>query len=221
MNHIKIYENIIQNAKSGSRNKSKYDTPGYIYYEKHHILPRCLNGGDEKENLVLLTAREHYIAHKLLTFIYLNNKRILHAFHYMTWTNKNIVPSLRDYKYAKELKAIAMGPGNNPSCDKEVAKKIGNGNRGKKRSLEAKKNYSDSKMGHTVSKESIIKMNKTKKERNIIPWMVGKKHKLDSLKKMKESLKKVPVKKCEYCGFETTPGNYARWHGNNCKLKTS
>ena len=36
------------------------------YYEKHHIIPRCLNGSNDKDNLVLLTAREHYLCHWLL-----------------------------------------------------------------------------------------------------------------------------------------------------------
>lgn len=37
------------------------------YTEKHHIIPRSMGGEDSKENLVVLTAREHYIAHLLLT----------------------------------------------------------------------------------------------------------------------------------------------------------
>jgi len=36
------------------------------YTEKHHIIPRSLGGTEDKENLVLLTAKEHYIAHALL-----------------------------------------------------------------------------------------------------------------------------------------------------------
>lgn len=36
------------------------------YSEKHHIIPRSLGGNDSKDNLVSLTAREHYIAHALL-----------------------------------------------------------------------------------------------------------------------------------------------------------
>lgn len=36
------------------------------YYEKHHIIPRSLNGSNEKKNLVLLTAKEHYLCHWLL-----------------------------------------------------------------------------------------------------------------------------------------------------------
>ena len=36
-------------------------------YQEHHIIPGCLGGGDEKDNLVLLTPREHYLCHLLLT----------------------------------------------------------------------------------------------------------------------------------------------------------
>lgn len=36
------------------------------YSEKHHVIPRCLGGGNSKDNLVILTAAEHYIAHLLL-----------------------------------------------------------------------------------------------------------------------------------------------------------
>ena len=51
------YDSIIQKAKV--RNLSGYK-------EKHHILPRCLGGKDNKENLAILTAREHFIVHMLL-----------------------------------------------------------------------------------------------------------------------------------------------------------
>ena len=43
---------------------------GDVYYELHHILPKSLGGDNTKNNLVLLTAREHYIAHLLLYMIY-------------------------------------------------------------------------------------------------------------------------------------------------------
>ena len=35
------------------------------YKERHHIIPRSLGGPDTKENLVDLTAREHFICHLL------------------------------------------------------------------------------------------------------------------------------------------------------------
>lgn len=37
-----------------------------IYHERHHILPRCLNGTDDEDNLIDLTSKEHFQAHKLL-----------------------------------------------------------------------------------------------------------------------------------------------------------
>lgn len=52
------------------------------YTEKHHIIPRSIGGKDTKENLVVLTAREHYIAHLLLTKCVENKCRgkMLHAY---------------------------------------------------------------------------------------------------------------------------------------------
>jgi hypothetical protein len=41
--------------------------PCETYVERHHIIPRSLGGKDDKNNIVVLTAREHLIAHRLLT----------------------------------------------------------------------------------------------------------------------------------------------------------
>ena len=41
MNHQKIYDNLIKKVKSEYRVKYKG-----IYYENHHIIPRCLSGVD-------------------------------------------------------------------------------------------------------------------------------------------------------------------------------
>jgi len=54
MNHQKIYESIIEKARFEDRQKLDKKNAEYIYYEKHHIIPKCLLGNNEKENLVLL-----------------------------------------------------------------------------------------------------------------------------------------------------------------------
>lgn len=36
------------------------------YCEKHHIIPKFMGGNNKKENLILVTGREHYILHLLL-----------------------------------------------------------------------------------------------------------------------------------------------------------
>lgn len=37
------------------------------YYESHHIIPKSLGGNNLSENIVLLTPKEHFITHLLLT----------------------------------------------------------------------------------------------------------------------------------------------------------
>lgn len=56
------------------------------YFERHHILPRSLGGGDENTNLVDLTYREHFLAHWLLAKIYDGAARrsMVYALHCMT-----------------------------------------------------------------------------------------------------------------------------------------
>lgn len=79
MNYRKIYDELINRAKN--RNIS-----GYI--EVHHIIPLCIGGSNTKDNLVELTAREHYVAHQLLHKIYPDNEKLLHAIQMMTVSNK-------------------------------------------------------------------------------------------------------------------------------------
>ena len=57
--YSKWYFNIISSAQAR--------TEDLVYFEKHHILPKSLGGKNNKENLVNLTAREHFICHRLLT----------------------------------------------------------------------------------------------------------------------------------------------------------
>lgn len=60
------YHKIIQNARNEKRVRRKKDHKNYIYYEQHHIIPKSLGGNDLKENLILLTSKEHFICHLLL-----------------------------------------------------------------------------------------------------------------------------------------------------------
>lgn len=50
-----------------------------VYTEKHHIIPRCLGGSDDSDNLVILTPEEHFVAHQLLVKIYPNNRKLIFA----------------------------------------------------------------------------------------------------------------------------------------------
>ena len=58
--YTKWYYSIVNNA-------SKREPESYC--EKHHIIPRSLGGNNTKANLVVLTLREHYLCHLLLTYM--------------------------------------------------------------------------------------------------------------------------------------------------------
>lgn len=64
--YLNWYNRIICSAKGRSSDPK-------IYYEKHHIVPRSLGGSNDKDNLVKLTAREHYVCHLLLVKFMENN----------------------------------------------------------------------------------------------------------------------------------------------------
>ena len=76
MNYKKIYDNLIIKAKN---RKNIYE-----YYEIHHIIPKSIGGTNDKNNLVKLTLREHFVAHKLLINIYPNSKELKYALWMMT-----------------------------------------------------------------------------------------------------------------------------------------
>ena len=84
MKYELIYERLVKRAQQ----RPKLDG----YKEVHHIVPRCMGGGDEENNLVELTAEEHYVAHQLLVKMHPDNRLLLYAAHCLstvTSTSKN------------------------------------------------------------------------------------------------------------------------------------
>lgn len=83
MNYRHVYMCIIMHAKLEEKLKIRKWHNGN-YYERHHILPKSLFPLWTKKhsNVVLLTAREHFFCHQLLTKIYPSDKMFfaLHAF---------------------------------------------------------------------------------------------------------------------------------------------
>ena len=66
-------------------------TNNNVYSETHHIIPRSMNGSDSNDNLISLSAREHFICHWLLTKMTTGNDRVsmIRAFWMMRAENKN------------------------------------------------------------------------------------------------------------------------------------
>lgn len=73
------------------------------YGENHHIIPKSLGGSDDNDNIVRLTAREHFVCHLLLTKMFPTDKyktsKMVRAWCWMSWTKSNE----RDYKINSRL----------------------------------------------------------------------------------------------------------------------
>jgi hypothetical protein len=83
MNYKSIYDKIVEKTKERKFSWTRTEE----YFERHHIIPKCLGGSNKKENLTMMTAKEHYVCHHLLWKIYKDDKRLALAFHKMKSSN--------------------------------------------------------------------------------------------------------------------------------------
>lgn len=105
MNYQKIYNNIVRRGQNRILEG---------YSEKHHIVPRCMEGTDEATNLVSLTPEEHYLCHLLLVKIHPNNIRLVKAAMFMVSSNSNVQRNNKAYGWLKRQYSEYMRGPNNP-----------------------------------------------------------------------------------------------------------
>lgn len=100
-----LYENLMNTRKDRLRE------PG-VYYEVHHIVMKCKGGSNNSDNLVTLTAREHFIAHWLLWRIHRDRDSAL-AFSMMRRGRNRELISSRMYAEVREALSLSQtGKGN-------------------------------------------------------------------------------------------------------------
>lgn len=190
-NKYKVWhDNIIVKAKARQEDG---------IYEKHHIIPRCLKGSNDKSNLVKLTPREHFIIHMLLckfTTGYARHKMIF-AFQAMA----NIKSKNRTYrvngKIAEKLKLEFRKLLTGRKFSKETLAKLSKIRKGRKLTEEHKKKIGLAGIGRKQSKETIAKRVaklKTKKRTQefkdrISKLNTGKKRTPEQLVRMREMFK--------------------------------
>ncbi len=139
MDYFKHYNKLIERSKRRLTN-------GLVYYEQHHITPRCLGGDDSADNLVYLTPEEHYLAHQLLVKMYPGNGKLAYAANMMC-TNR---PSNKLYGWLRRRITDNMRL-NNPNAGgksrREYNKKHGSPNKGYRHSEETKRILSEKRRG--------------------------------------------------------------------------
>ena len=166
MDYKNIYQQLINKAKLENRKKSNT-----VYYEAHHIKPKSFGGeGDcrntKHPNIVLLTPKEHYIAHLLLVAIYPNSPAMYKALWNMCNVKKDLrfKPSAKTYcRIRKEYIKNTLGSNNHffgKTHSDESKLKIGlkaKGRQtflGKTHSEESKLKMRESQIGKLLSEET-------------------------------------------------------------------
>ena len=193
----KWYNQITNNAKDRVLN---------TYTESHHVIPVALGGEDTADNLVNLTAREHFICHWLLTkfttgqdrYKMINALRMMRAENpnqqrYKTQITSRVYENLKQ-EYAKLQSEKYSGENNPMYGDKfyrskegkiKQAQAISGDNNGAKQT-QARKKISESKQGKKrapFSAEWIEKIAESNRGEN--NGMYGKNHSVDSKSKMR------------------------------------
>src|SRR5574337_171773 len=119
MNYQNIYNKIIL------RGKSRILTG---YTETHHILPKCLGGDNSTDNLVELTAEEHFVVHQLLVKMYPNNSDLVYGLHMMCTGNNEQIRNNKRFAWIRKRHSAAR---TGVPLSEETKIKIGDANRGR------------------------------------------------------------------------------------------
>lgn len=173
------------------------------YSEKHHIVPKSLGGDDNQSNLVILTPREHFIAHLLLAKIYKGG--MVRAAYLMSgkkqYTSKTYDSLRKQYSELRKgqppwNKGKSVGP-----CTEERKMLLSNYWKGIPKTESHTKNISKGKIGHTAG-------------------MTGKNHSEETKKKMSANMKgargsQKRIEKCPHC----VDTNVSHRHIKFCKIK--
>lgn len=148
MNYKKLYENLIAKRQALGVPEG--------YKEIHHIVPKSFGGTNDLINLIALTAREHFMAHRFLAKIY-PNTGMVHAVYKMACSNR----AFNRYKVTNRVyEQLRIAHAYRVSTDEVAKQKKSLAGKGKKQSHEHIKARTESrkKNGEWHSEETKIKM---------------------------------------------------------------
>lgn len=209
MDYQKIYNNLMSSRLLLKQIRYQDKKLG-SYFEGHHILPKSKGGtgtssrGLNNANIVLLTAREHFLAHWLLWRIHKDRSSAL-AFHKMSSINKNQsrIISSRGYEEAR----LAFSQTNKGNQYGKGIKKIISETQKINHSKLMKGRYIGENNPFYGKKHSEITIQKLKKPKST-----------EHIEKIRERMINTPKVICNYCNKEVDKLNATRWHFGNCKM---
>ena len=197
------------------------------YIETHHIKPRRLGGTDDADNLVELTAREHFICHWLLTKMHTGDERnkMMSAFFLMRGNNsyQNRYINSRAYEILREEYAQYISKMNTGRVQppEEKAKQIAaiTGRKRKPFSAEWRKKMSEAHRGGKNHRYGVEVSEETR--RKIGDKIRGRKQTQEEKARRAEANRGrvKPKLLCPHCQQLIAVNTYPRWHGDQCRQR--
>ena len=135
------------------------------YSEKHHIVPRSHGGSNKKDNLIALTPRQHFIAHRMLWKAY--GGSMARAYFMMSATGKygkigSKTYSMAREEYSKQVVIQMAKKPNIPAFTPEHRLKLRMAKLGRKLAAEHRANVGKARLGCKLSTEHKMKISITK-----------------------------------------------------------
>lgn len=158
------------------------------YSEVHHIVPRSLGGSDDADNLIRLTARQHFIAHWMLARAI--GGSAARAFFMMSNFGKygqvnSTTYAIARQEYAKQVSQQLKQCPNVPIFTDAHREKLRQAKLGRKLSDETKRKVGEAQRGRKLSEETRRRISESKKGK--ATRGCGWKHSEETRKKMTES----------------------------------
>lgn len=217
------------------------------YTENHHIIPKCLGGDNSKINKIRLSARAHFVCHKLLirmvngqakykmleaVAIFSNNKK------------RKLKLNSRDISLIREANAIASKDRNKGnkhylhrapastdlrllrSTNASSSKWVNNGSEerfvGDHDHYVTAHGYQYGRLPFSKTwidniAKNVSHLHTPEVANKISKSLIGKPKTESHRARLSEAKKNEPPITCEHCGKITNSLNYNRWHGTNCK----
>ena len=188
--------------------------PSEGYAEIHHIYPRSMfpQKAKDAENLIALTAREHFIAHWMLHKAF--GGKMTQAFMYMRAGDSNRYWRLNSKSYQllrEEFGRVWSAKKTGVKMSNEARKNMSAGRTGLRLSATHRANIGAGNKGKTVSAETCQRISEARK--GITP----NREMTDSYRALLQRPKaKV---ECSCCGQLVAVNLVNRWHNDNCKHK--
>jgi hypothetical protein len=158
------------------------------YSEVHHVVPVSMGGSNDKDNLVALTARQHYVAHWMLAKAC--GGSAARAFFMMSNFGKYGTVNSTTYdkarkEYAKQVSLQMKEQPNVPEFTEEHREKLRQAKLGTKLTDEHKAKVGQAQIGRKLSEETKRKISEAKK--GIATRGSGWSHSEETKMKMKQS----------------------------------